>query len=441
MPEPTLPSQNLPINIYIGSPAAPSNTEVDPTVPAHVKAITEEDIDNWNNNSIGSEATLRAEADATLQTNIDNEATARENADTDLQTAISNESTARVNADNALQTNITTEATARANADATLQSNLNNLGTAVSNSDNALQTAIDNEAATRLEQDDLLAADILWLKGTAIPYSSVISFANMTSVMAIAEQAANITFTVDAGTKRTGAVTYCRLIGNGTNTVAFTGIRQVRGTGTFDNTAGILNVIQFWYDGANTFVNVWQEANPIPFEFNPARLAPVTWQNLTNTTSVGGTGTVVTTAAVGGANVAALIDATQPFTIYIDYPTGSANSDGIIFVLQSASNTNYAWDGTNTFITGIYHSASVFYATITGGAFISMGQGTATFPRKIRITKNGNDVLYHASVDGGVTWLLYYTHAGRLSGITNMYMKFIVAGTIAGRNITVKKIV
>lgn len=66
--------------------------------------------------AIGAEATVRSNADTTLQTNINAEATAR-------AAAVSGEATARANADTALQTNINAEATARANADTSLQAN------------------------------------------------------------------------------------------------------------------------------------------------------------------------------------------------------------------------------------------------------------------------------------------------------------------------------
>lgn len=68
-----------------------------------------------------SEATTRASADTTLQSNITAESTARASADTTLQTNITSEASTRASADTTLQTNITAEASARAAADASLQ--------------------------------------------------------------------------------------------------------------------------------------------------------------------------------------------------------------------------------------------------------------------------------------------------------------------------------
>jgi hypothetical protein len=78
---------------------------------------------------IADEATARAGADTTLQSNIDNEATARSNADTALQGNIDTEAGARVAADNAEAATRAAadaaEATTRANADSTLSGIIN----------------------------------------------------------------------------------------------------------------------------------------------------------------------------------------------------------------------------------------------------------------------------------------------------------------------------
>ena len=98
---------------------------------------------------ISDEATLRTNADNTLQTNIDNEVTARTNADNTLQTNIDNEATSRTNADNTLQTNIDNEVTARTNADNTLQSNID-----------AVNTALTTEITNRTNGDSAIQADL-----------------------------------------------------------------------------------------------------------------------------------------------------------------------------------------------------------------------------------------------------------------------------------------
>jgi cytoskeletal protein CcmA (bactofilin family) len=113
-----------------------------------------------NADAISSEASTRASADTTLQSNIDSEASSRASADTTLQSNIDAEETARQAADSTLQTNISDEATARASADTTLQGNIDaeetariaavsGEATARASADTTLQSNIDSEASTR----------------------------------------------------------------------------------------------------------------------------------------------------------------------------------------------------------------------------------------------------------------------------------------------------
>jgi len=100
-----------------------------------------------------NEATARAAADATLQTNINNEASARAAADTALQGNIDSEATARSDADSTLQDNIDAEATARVaavSAEASLRSS----------ADSTLQDNIDAETTARVADVASLSADI-----------------------------------------------------------------------------------------------------------------------------------------------------------------------------------------------------------------------------------------------------------------------------------------
>ena len=113
-----------------------------------------------NADAISSEASTRASADTTLQSNIDSEASSRASADTTLQSNIDAEETARQAADSTLQTNINDEASSRASADTTLQSNIDaeetariaavsGEATARASADTTLQANIDAEASTR----------------------------------------------------------------------------------------------------------------------------------------------------------------------------------------------------------------------------------------------------------------------------------------------------
>ena len=131
-----------------------------------------------NADAISSEASTRASADTTLQSNIDSEASSRASADTTLQSNIDAEETARQAADSTLQTNINDEASSRASADTTLQSNIdaeetariaavNGEATARSSADTTLQSNIDAEASTARAAEAALDAAKANLSGAA----------------------------------------------------------------------------------------------------------------------------------------------------------------------------------------------------------------------------------------------------------------------------------
>ena len=131
-----------------------------------------------NADAISSEASTRASADTTLQSNIDSEASTRASADTTLQSNIDAEETARQSADSTLQTNINDEASSRASADTTLQSNIDaeetariaavsGEATARSSADTTLQSNIDSEASTARAAESALDAAKANLSGAS----------------------------------------------------------------------------------------------------------------------------------------------------------------------------------------------------------------------------------------------------------------------------------
>jgi hypothetical protein len=131
-----------------------------------------------NADAISSEASTRASADTTLQSNIDSEASSRASADTTLQSNIDAEETARQSADSTLQTNINDEASSRASADTTLQSNIDaeetariaavsGEATARASADTTLQSNIDAEASTARAAESALDAAKANLSGAS----------------------------------------------------------------------------------------------------------------------------------------------------------------------------------------------------------------------------------------------------------------------------------
>ncbi len=113
-------------DLAVGNPGEAPSIETDPTVPDHVKAITEEQIENWDGyqQQIDAEVEIRDNDVSTLAGNITAEATVRAAGDTTLQSAIDDETTNREDGDIALSNSINSEVTSRTNSDNNLQSQI-----------------------------------------------------------------------------------------------------------------------------------------------------------------------------------------------------------------------------------------------------------------------------------------------------------------------------
>lgn len=102
-------------------------------------------------------------------------------------------------------------------------------------------------------------------------------------VMAQHTVSGSLAFSV-SGTPALMAVTYCRLVADGTNVPTFTGMVEWGGSSGYDNTAGIVNNISFFNDGTTTYYSVTQDigATPIPL---PPGVTTVTVGSMTTTTA------------------------------------------------------------------------------------------------------------------------------------------------------------
>jgi len=126
-------------------------------------------------------------------------------------------------------------------------------------------------------------ADVGSANATILPYSSVITFPSHNNVMALTILTGAVDFTLTGTTKSVGATTTLRIIGNGTNTPTFTGMYAIPNSATFDATDGVLNYIQFYWDGLACSYNIWK-SSALPFTFNPESVPSLTWSRLSNTT-------------------------------------------------------------------------------------------------------------------------------------------------------------
>ncbi|QJE03053.1 hypothetical protein HH212_26210 [Massilia forsythiae] len=178
-----------------------------------------------------------------------------------------------------------------------------------------------------------------------------------------------LTFTPAAGAVR-GALAYLRLVADGVNAPAFSGFKEWGGSIGYDNRNGIVNQIQFFCDGADSWYSVSQAVNAAPI---PVPASAIT---LTGPTS------------------GAVSQASSAFTIGVS-PVGSAIT-GTIVVTPNDGGAGGSFSPATVSLTTANPSATVTYAANAAGA------------KTISVTNNGgltnpSSITYTASVANSQT--------------------------------------
>lgn len=187
-----------------------------------------------------------------------------------------------------------------------------------------------------------------------------------------------LTFTAAAGAVR-GALAYLRLVADGTNTPNFSAFKEWGGSQGYDNRTGIVNEVQFFYDGYDYWHTVSQQVGAVPA---PAAATAVT---LTGPTSG------VVSAASSNFNVGVSPGGgTIPGTVTV---TPSSNGGGGTFTPTSVALTTASPTATFT-----YTPAS------TGAKTISVtNNGGLTNPSSITYTATSSATVPGAPTIGTAT--------------------------------------
>lgn len=93
----------------------------------------------------------------------------------------------------------------------------------------------------------------------------------------------NLTFTPAASPQK-GAQVYLRLVANGTNTVTFSGFKEWGGSIGYDNRNGILNEIQFFHDGVDSWYSISQAVGEVAVDTTAPTISSASVANATPTT-------------------------------------------------------------------------------------------------------------------------------------------------------------
>ena len=119
---------------------------------------------------------------------------------------------------------------------------------------------------------------------TLVAYTTAVPLTTVSPIFMTQHSITSVeTFTVAANAVQ-GGTTFVRLIADGTNAPIFTGFTQWGGSLGYDNRNGIVNAIQFWYDGYDYWYSVGQALGATPIAVVVPTLSTVVVENATPTT-------------------------------------------------------------------------------------------------------------------------------------------------------------
>lgn len=118
---------------------------------------------------------------------------------------------------------------------------------------------VENDAFVQIPVSDIIALMTNPALSADIAYNTVIPLTSGANrYMPPQNVTGPIGFTVAASPVRNSRV-YLRLVANGTNEPTFSGMKAWGGSAAYDNRPGILNVIEFFYDGYDTWYCISQQ--------------------------------------------------------------------------------------------------------------------------------------------------------------------------------------
>lgn len=200
-----------------------------------------------------------------------------------------------------------------------------------------------------------------------------------------------------------GALVYVRLTADGANTPTFSGMKEWNGSSGYDNRSGVVNVVQFFYDGADTWYSIAQAVGAT------AATATATVSSVTvspSTASVGGGGAQTFTATVAGTN-----SPTQSVTW--SATAGSITSGGVFTAPAATGSTQTitvtatsTLDGTKSgtaTVTVAASAATVSGVTVSPSTASVSGGGTQQFTATVAGTNSPAQTVTWSATAGSIT--------------------------------------
>ncbi len=205
----------------------------------------------------------------------------------------------------------------------------------------------------------------LAVQGVSVPFALAIPFDRGLSAMPRQTQSGNIVFTKNTANALPGNGAVVQIIADGSHTVDLSAFKEATGSSGFVSTSGIINVFQFWYDGIDYWVSIYQQIGQTPIDIIPPSLSTATVENANpnkivltysetlNSSIVPATtdfaasgGKTVTAVAIAGAVVTLTVDSNYLYTdtINVSYTPGTNKIQDLVgnlaFALSSQAVTN-----------------------------------------------------------------------------------------------------
>jgi len=144
-----------------------------------------------------------------------------------------------------------------------------------------------------------------------VPFSPAIPLSRPgSSYMAASTVTGPLTFTAAAGAVR-GALAYLRLTADGVNLPNFSAFKEWGGSSGYDNRAGIVNQLQFFYDGSDLFFSASQAVGAVPAAVPDTTAPTLTSPTSASTGTTTGSGSVTTNEGNGTLYWRATTNATE----------------------------------------------------------------------------------------------------------------------------------
>lgn len=235
---------------------------------------------------------------------------------------------------------------------------------------------------------------------SSIPFDS--SFTKMDDHIVSIE----IVFTKQAVNQFAGAGALVRLTADGSNFPNFTEFKKSTNSSSYINQAGVMNVLFFFFDGTDYWINIWQEAAQTPIlqdtsvSFSPSLITNINFVSPQYVSNYNGNGWQ-TQHGVSDFKIPANTDG------YVQFKYSASNIGSVMLAFSNVK-LNVAWNDPTNPYTYICHNFAGAY-NINGGMTTGSPYATGDI---VRLRRSGVSFIAEISKDNGTSFVIINTTTG-----------------------------